>query len=825
MVVVAAVLAAAVAAAAGDRDAVGTAFTYQGVLEVDGVPVDGTYDLRFTLWDAETDGTQAGAAVERTGVAVEDGLVNEVLDFGEVLGPEAFWLEIAVRETGTADWTVLAPRQRLRPAPQAAEAERLGGHEASFFLDTSGTAQTKNGSLTIVGLYTQTQLWQHDLQCSGAICSHYGQAIVATVAPPDDDPWNGRYYYFTAGRFENERDQTSVDLANWDYGGHFVNDRLGSEARLAGGTGITAQGETAGLFLNNEGTASATVATLTDSGQAWGILAYGQRGGGYFKDSDGSGKAWVAWSDDSGNEYGISAEGNWAGGYFEDSDGSGKAWVGYSDGSGNEYGILAEGDTAGGRFRDPDGDTHVLLAMPDGSGGYGVFAGGGHGGGYLYDADGSGKAYIGVSFGSDEYGIYASGDTAGGYFEDPETGKTGRAYVGKGDWGIQAYGDWKAGEFLNEGGGVNASLAYSTYSIYGTGTKNFVQNHPEDPESVVVYTALEGPTVDTYTRGTARLLGDEVRVPLDPTFRLVTDPDLGLTASVTPLEDGCELYVVGKSTTELVVRSSRGEDCRFDYVVYGLRIGFEDVPAIRPKDVEAKVPSMRGHRELLARRPELWAVTGRGRFEAELEAAGVPVPKDLGRSAALLAAIGEYDPAVDRPARPARPAPPDAVEGVRDAAPPAPRPGAAVRRETPAAAQVAAAERAAGAADAGVPAAPSDRVVVRVEAADATPGAVLAYDGASGGYVPAARASDPTVVGIVVGADPAGGVDVAVAGVVECLVDATYGRVVPGDLLVASPTPGYAMRASDPMPGAVVAKALEELEGGVGTVRVLVMGR
>ena len=88
-------------------------------------------------------------------------------------------------------------------------------------------------------------------------------------------------------------------------------------------------------------------------------------------------------------------------------------------------------------------------------------------------------------------------------------------------------------------------------------------------------------------------LVDEVRVPLDPTFRLVTDPDLGLTASVTPLEDGCELYVAGKSTTELVVRSSRGEDCRFDYVVYGLRIGFEDVPAIRPKDVEAKVPSMR----------------------------------------------------------------------------------------------------------------------------------------------------------------------------------------------------------------------------------------
>ncbi len=47
-------------------------------------------------------------------------------------------------------------------------------------------------------------------------------------------------------------------------------------------------------------------------------------------------------------------------------------------------------------------------------------------------------------------------------------------------------------------------------------------------------------------------------------------------------------------------------------------------------------------------------------------------------------------------------------------------------------------------------------------------------------------------------------------------VDASYGAVLPGSLLVASPNPGYAMVAENPKPGTIVGKALGPLASGVG---------
>jgi hypothetical protein len=66
---------------------------------------------------------------------------------------------------------------------------------------------------------------------------------------------------------------------------------------------------------------------------------------------------------------------------------------------------------------------------------------------------------------------------------------------------------------------------------------------------------------------------------------------------------------------------------------------------------------------------------------------------------------------------------------------------------------------------------------------------------------------------------------VRLAGIVTCNVDATYGAVLPGDLLVTSPTPGHAMRAQAPLPGTMLGKALEHLSEGIGTIKILVMLR
>lgn len=53
-------------------------------------------------------------------------------------------------------------------------------------------------------------------------------------------------------------------------------------------------------------------------------------------------------------------------------------------------------------------------------------------------------------------------------------------------------------------------------------------------------------------------------------------------------------------------------------------------------------------------------------------------------------------------------------------------------------------------------------------------------------------------------------------------VDAAYGAIQPGDLLAASPQPGYAMRVTDATPGTVIGKALEEWEAGQGAIAVYV---
>jgi hypothetical protein len=53
-------------------------------------------------------------------------------------------------------------------------------------------------------------------------------------------------------------------------------------------------------------------------------------------------------------------------------------------------------------------------------------------------------------------------------------------------------------------------------------------------------------------------------------------------------------------------------------------------------------------------------------------------------------------------------------------------------------------------------------------------------------------------------------------------VDAGYGAVQPGDLLVSSPTPGHAMRADNPQAGTIIGKALSALDEGTGTVAVMV---
>jgi hypothetical protein len=80
------------------------------------------------------------------------------------------------------------------------------------------------------------------------------------------------------------------------------------------------------------------------------------------------------------------------------------------------------------------------------------------------------------------------------------------------------------------------------------------------------------------------------------------------------------------------------------------------------------------------------------------------------------------------------------------------------------------------------------------------------------------------VGGAAKGTEQSGNVPLAVTGIVPVKVSAENGAIHPGDLLVTSATPGYAMYGgANPPIGTILGKALGSLDSGTGVIQVLVM--
>jgi hypothetical protein len=153
----------------------GTTFTYQGHLSNNGGLASGSYDLRFAIYDAVTNGVQQGSTLTNTATAVSNGQFTVTLNFGNQFPGADRWLETSVRTNGSGAYTTLSPRQQITPSPYAITA----GNAVTATTATSATSATSattanNFSGALAGNVTGTQ--------SATVVSTVGGVSAANVA-------------------------------------------------------------------------------------------------------------------------------------------------------------------------------------------------------------------------------------------------------------------------------------------------------------------------------------------------------------------------------------------------------------------------------------------------------------------------------------------------------------------------------------------------------------------------------------------------------------------------------------------------------------------
>ena len=118
-------------------------FTYQGQLQDAGAPANGTYDFRFRLFNAPSDGGQIGPTIIFNDITVTNGVFQVVPDFGDVFNQNDAFLFIEVRPgASTGGYTGLLPRTPITAAPKAQYASAADTLLAPATIDAFSAAPT-----------------------------------------------------------------------------------------------------------------------------------------------------------------------------------------------------------------------------------------------------------------------------------------------------------------------------------------------------------------------------------------------------------------------------------------------------------------------------------------------------------------------------------------------------------------------------------------------------------------------------------------------------------------------------------------------------------
>lgn len=175
-----------------------TSFTYQGKLTDNQAAANGTYQMQFGLYDAQSGGNQIGVTQTNTTVSVTNGIFTVSLSFGTTAfdGTDRF-LQISVFSIATNAFVVLTPRQPITSAPYAVRSlnagladtatnsTQLGGVAANQYVVTTDPRMTDSrdprpGSNNYIR--TDNSVQAADIYISGAMSangydSNFGYSI------------------------------------------------------------------------------------------------------------------------------------------------------------------------------------------------------------------------------------------------------------------------------------------------------------------------------------------------------------------------------------------------------------------------------------------------------------------------------------------------------------------------------------------------------------------------------------------------------------------------------------------------------------------------
>lgn len=171
----------------------GTAFSYQGRLNVGGVAVTNIYDFRFALYDAVINGDAIGMPQTNVAVGVTNGIFMTTIDFGPVFTGTNYWLSVGVRTNGaignTNTFTLLSPRQALLPVPYAIFANSasnlLGALPATQLVGTLPSAQVMGSYVGAVNFSNGANAFYGSFHGNGLNLTNLNGTMISTGTVAD----------------------------------------------------------------------------------------------------------------------------------------------------------------------------------------------------------------------------------------------------------------------------------------------------------------------------------------------------------------------------------------------------------------------------------------------------------------------------------------------------------------------------------------------------------------------------------------------------------------------------------------------------------------